>query len=352
MELLVLNQQFRWLGVIDAYESMIWTERFSEYGDFEIVTTVNQEHLNLARQDYYVTRTDTRTIMIIEKVEIRTDVDEGSRLTISGRSLESILTRRLIWSQTILDGNLQNGIQRLITDAIIEPTDSKRARSNFKFQLSEDPNITSLKVRCQFTGDVLYTAVKDICDAAEIGFRIYLDDDLNFIFELYAGSDRSYEQSDNPYVIFSPNFDNIINSNYMESKMEWCNIALVAGEDEGEKRRTKEVGDSEATGLDRRELYVDARDIQSDDASITTAEYNAQLESRGNEKLAEHSTETMFEGGIDYMNMFVYGRDFYMGDICQIENEYGLQARVRITEYVMSDNVSDGVSAYPTFTMI
>ncbi len=53
-----------------------------------------------------------------------------------------------------------------------------------------------------------------------------------FVFELYAGFDRSYDQTENPYVIFSPKFENIINSNYIESKASLKTVTLVGGEGE------------------------------------------------------------------------------------------------------------------------
>ena len=80
-----------------------------------------------------------------------------------------------------------------------------------------------------------------------------------FEFSLYAGLDHSYQQTTNPYVIFSPEFNNIITSTYTEDDIPFKNVALVAGVGEGDERVTISVGS--ASGLDRRELYVDARDI-------------------------------------------------------------------------------------------
>ena len=50
--------------------------------------------------------------------------------------------------------------------------------------------------------------------------------------------------------------------------------------------------------------------------------------------------------------MFIYKRDFYMGDIIQIKNEYGLEGPARVVEYVMSENVQNGLEYYPTFEAI
>lgn len=49
--------------------------------------------------------------MIVEKIQITSDTEDGNHVTVTGRSLESILDRRIVWGQKLLSGNLQNGIK-------------------------------------------------------------------------------------------------------------------------------------------------------------------------------------------------------------------------------------------------
>lgn len=74
------------------------------------------------------------------------------------------------------------------------------------------------------------TQSKNCAIPKNVGFRIKLSDDNKFVFKLYAGADRSYDQFTNPYVIFSPKFENVINTNYLESKKTLKTVTLVAGE--------------------------------------------------------------------------------------------------------------------------
>ena len=131
MDLLVLDKNFTAIAILDSYESFIWTERFNEYGDFELYLPANSYFLEILKPDYYLQRNDSERLMIIEEIQIKTDVDEGNHLTITGRSLESILCRRIVWDQTNINGNLQNAMQRLINDAIISPRISARKNNNF-----------------------------------------------------------------------------------------------------------------------------------------------------------------------------------------------------------------------------
>ncbi len=351
MELLVLNTDFEAVAVIDAYESMIWTDRYNLYGDFEIYFTMSPSLLTYMKEDYYLWLKDSEHCMIIEDIKINADIEEGNHLVVTGRSLESILERRIIWGQRIFRGNLQNAVQTMMNECFISPSIVDRKVDNFIFVPSTDPKITALTIDNQYTGTGLYDVITGLCEENNIGFKIVLTDENKFAFSLYAGVDRSYDQMDNPYVVFSPNFENIINSNYYSSKAGLKNVTLVAGEGEGASRKTAVVGS--ASGLNRRELFTDARDISSDteDGALTDDKYLNQLKTRGLKKLADNTMTTAFEGEVELTKLFKYGKDFFIGDIVQIADEYGNERAAYISELVIS-NSEEGLSIYPTFKTI
>lgn len=353
MELLILNDNFEVIDVLDTFESLIWTDRYSDYGDFEVYTSANRSIIDKMKPNYYLQLENSEHMMIIEDLKLESDVEFGNHYTITGRSLESILSRRIVWKQTVLDGYLEGQIQKLLNENIIAPSDLNRKISNFIFESSGNPLIAAMQIQAQFTGDTLYDAIKKICDSFSIGFKVVFDDQNRFVFKLYSGVDRSYDQFSNPYVVFSPNFENIINSNYTESYRTLSTVGLVAGEGEGSARKTVTVGDNTSSGLNRRETFIDARDISSqvDGGTLTNAQYNSLLVSRGNEKMVEKSVVKAFDGEVETTQLYRYGEDFVMGDIVQLENEYGAESKVRITEYIYSESKS-GFSAYPTFVVL
>lgn len=345
----VLNTAFEAIGLIDSFKSAIWTDRYQECGDFEIMTFPDKTIMDVMKTDYYLVNPSSKHTMIIEGREVDTDIDEGDYFIVTGRSLESILNRRIVWTQTSLDGNLQNGIKQLLTDAFISPTVEERKVPNFVFKESTDERIASLTMEAQYTGDDLYEVIKDLCTANDIGFRITLDESNNFVFELYKGDDRSYGQTENPYVIFSPSFDNIIDSQYAETSKEYKNVALVGGEGEGPERKYTSVGTT--SGLLRREIFTDARDASSeneDGTKFTTEEYNNILATRGQKDLDANKYAKTFEGEVDATRGFVYGQDFFLGDIVQVEDEYGMEGSSLVSEIIWSED-EDGYKCYPTF---
>ena len=68
MEALVMDTNFVAVGILDSYDSFIWTDRFSSCGDFEVYTTASKETFNLLRSDYYLWRKETNKVMIIDEV--------------------------------------------------------------------------------------------------------------------------------------------------------------------------------------------------------------------------------------------------------------------------------------------
>ena len=101
MELILLNKSIRPVRVVDQFESLLWNERYSECGDFELYTPANTELLNVIKKGYYFFLNDSDQQMIVEDIKIETDAESSNHLIVSGRSLESILDRRIIWKTMV-----------------------------------------------------------------------------------------------------------------------------------------------------------------------------------------------------------------------------------------------------------
>lgn len=372
MKIWLLDKNLCSVKVIDVYKSFIWTDRYNEKGDFEIYIPIEVVNFNDFQKEYYLWNSESEHLMILESLNIESNVDEGVCLAITGQSLESILSRRVVWKKTSFKAvgegenrvkpNLQNGIEKLLNDNIINPDMPARKIDNFIFEASDDPRITKLTFEAQYFGEDLYTIIHKLCVEHEIGFKVTLNDNGQFVFKLYKGTDRSYEQIVNPYVIFSPKYDNLISSNYLDSVQTLKNVALVAGEsmDDPENedetiRETYVVNTlSDITGISRREIYVDASGVSRDtgeEEKLTEAQYQAHLRQKGIDALIENCEIQAFEGEINDRIMYKYGQDYFLGDVVQIANEYGHEGRAYVSEFVMSHD-QQGLSVYPTFINI
>lgn len=344
MEFNIHDSSGEWVGIVENPTSAIWTRRYQQPGDFELYFSATPEMLALIADDCYITREDAPEVMIVEHVEIKTSAEEGDYIIVSGRGAECMLERRIVWNQTSLNGRADAGIYRLIDENAINPADANR-----KLSLRMNaPNVTRQTIRAQYTGNNLLETVQEICKTYGLGFRAVGDtsERLAVYIELLNGSDRSEGQEINSPVIFSEEYENLLSSNYAMDTKEHKNVALVAGEGEGKARKRATIGS--AAGNARRELYVDARDISTNDGEISAEEYAAQLSARGAEALAEHTLAESFDGEIDTHNNFVLDVDYTLGDIVTTENKYGIRENTRVSA-IMESWDGEGYNAVPIF---
>ncbi len=342
----LLDKELNFICPIENYKSVIWATRYYKSGDFELYIPATSEIVSIIKKDYYIVRDDDTTqAMIVKNIQITTDVEEGNFLIVTGKSLKNILSRRIIWKQTTLSGTVEACIRRLINENIISPTISERKIDNFVF--GTELGITE-KMQQQFTGDNLEDAISKICINHGLGYDVLLDlDKKQFIFVLLKGSDRSSNQNKNPHVIFSDEYENLLTTNYTSNGEEYKNVALIAGEGEGVDRKTTVVGN--ASGMDRYELYVDSRDTSTNgEEAITDEDYELLLQTKGNESLAEKKIAENIEGDVEANHTWQYNRDYFLGDIVEVIDEFGHRMFPQITEVIESEEDS-GKSLIVTF---
>lgn len=351
MDIYLLDEFYEPEAVIDSYKSIIWTRRFYEPGDFELYILASSE----IRKTLYPGRIlyrdkdkaedgTIKSAMIVEKVQLVEDADSGDMYAVSGRDLKSILYRRVVWGQRILSGYLEAIVQLILKENVISPSIAERKIDNFV--LAPSIGLTN-KIETQLYGDNIGKWISDICTSCRVGWDVTLKDG-NFVFTLCQGTDHSFSQSDNPWVVFASDYDNLLTSEYDVDWSNYHNVAFVSGEGEGTAKKTTSVGT--ATGLDRYELYVDGSGVSTNSGEVTASQYETMLKQEGITKLYEtNHAEERLENEVDAKNSFVLGVDYDLGDIVQIHNSYGYEAAPRITEAIESEDES-GTKLIPTFS--
>lgn len=346
MNVYILDKTYKQIACIDTFVSLIWTKRYFECGDFELFVPADDKYLDYFQPDYFVKRDDDDSVMVIERLQIQTDAENGDFFIVSGRSLESILCRRIFNRQWAMDnqGSLNGAIGAMITECTTN-RDRYTYRQIEGLQMNYDPAHTyEGTMQIQFTGQTLYDAIVSACMPREVGWKIDLTGST-LLVTLYKG--------DEVPVVFSAEFDNLVNSKYLFDTTTFKNDSYIAGEGEGSARRwfhmyTTATREEIPSGLALRELFVDAKDISSNNGEISDYDYTGMLKERGKEKLAEHSVQQTFEAQIEPQTTFHYKTDWNLGDIVTVQNEYGITAKPRIIEVIESWDTS-GYSVIPTF---
>lgn len=355
----ILDQSLNLVGVVDDYISVIWRPACYDVGDFELYINASSEAVELLQPDYYLVRdrdisvdedgnvTYTK-VMIIKNFTLETGNDEGDRFIFTGRELKFLLNKRIVWQQTNLTGKAESAIRKLVTDNAIAPTDSKRVIP--LLTLGVESGLTDT-IDKQVTGDKLDACISEICTAYNYGWDVFIYN-KNLVFVVYKGLDRSYAQTDRPYVVFSDDFDNILNSTYERRSEEYANCTLIAGEGEGVARITTTVNNT-LSGLERTEVFTDARDLSSNTGSAETIDsitYLKLLAERGRENLAALGVTEGFSGEVATEGSFTYGVDFDLGDTVTVINRYGIGKNVLVLSAI--ESVDDtGTKLIPQFNI-
>lgn len=349
MYLYIYDSSFVNIALIDHYQSLIWTDRYSEPGDFELTINYDPSLLSIIKRNYYCRIDYSDRCMVIEKIELTYEEDEPPTMIVTGRSVECILERRVVTEKvSFSSANLQNSVHALLNTNIISPTDMDRQIPNFIFSESEDPAITDLTITESYNGEDLLSIISGICNNAGIGFKIAVVDDAYFVFVLYSGVNRSYSQSVNNYVVFSPLYDNLKSSSYYVSNEDYRNVMYVSINEDG-FYCVSLSNEGYPSGLSRYECHEDVSNmVKNKSAKIS----ESAVISKARKKMKkDHPVKVCFEGDVIPNVLYEYITDYYTGDIVQFQDAYGNQQALRIGEMVISCD-ENGLEMVPGFSAI
>lgn len=343
------NDAFERIAVIDNASSVIWVKRFNAVGEFEIYIKASAELYSLLDGDIFITRDDSNVGMYVEKIQLNTDAENGDYLTISGRSAECILDWRIIQryvyksASTTAEMIIREQINRLLiyNPIIINPN------AITWLTLGDNHNWQDY-ITTQYTGKKLLDVVQDLCVTYDYGFE-FAWNGSGFTINLYKGTDRSFDQSINTFVVFSPEFENLGNTEYIKDTANYANGAIIGGEGEGNDRTFAFVYPEGVTGFQRRIIYIDARNTSSDNGELTDNQYKTMLQNQGKEALEQRKITTSFNGEILNYNNYVYGVDYNLGDKVSVINEYGIRGNATITEITEVED-DTGYKLIPTLS--
>ena len=344
------------VAVCDSFSSLLWDVRYYECGRFEVYIAANARNVDIFRTGRIVAREDDQdNYGIIESLELKTDAENGDYLTVSGRFLMCLLERRIIyptWSCAGKATSYSDIVRAVVFSNAFGSKEREIPSLGFDGASSRWQNMTTkLQVSYENLMEFVYTLCKTIDGGARISLRGDWGGFGDLNLQLYQGRDRSVLQSENPRIIFSDTYSNLLAFTQKEDASVMRNYAYILGQGEGEARkRTTWHNGTETVGFDRYELYVDADDISQEEGQ-TDAEYLEALRERGKQKLQDSLLVSESETVADD-RQYVYQKDYYVGDYVTVQNtKFGLiQPKIQLTGMIESFD-QDGRKLTPTFTL-
>jgi len=378
MDLLTLDfETLQPKDIFETYTSLIWTERFGTYGEFQLVSPQIEKTISALPLGSLITLRDTHEVMVVETHSIEPNKSDGTpELEISGRSLDSFFESRVLIPRVYGETwNLltfytpQQMLALLIWNAICnnseqDPTKPADAEpfpqiDPYLFHPQVVVSLGSIKPQTPITWSLSAGTVgenlRTIQQAYQLGVRairptitetsytqISFDtsiesnrglpiidydatDKTKLRFEVYQGIDRTIDQSVVPSVIFSVSSGHVINPKYLKSIKNARNQGVVISE-WGTFIFPTDLG---LNGFLRKSVLIDGGSKEFKQL----VDYSA-LELQKNQVLA------MADGEISPTSPYKYGVDYFLGDTITFSGSYEADTPMFVNEIVRTSDIN------------
>ena len=304
----VYDKELNRIGIIETWVSLLWEQGYNTLGTFVIECQQTRDVAKLLQVGNYIGRGDFKTLCLIRSIDVRDKL-----IVANGHPAVDILKERV--STTVVSNeNAEQALHSLVENMT-------------PWECVEVGDLTGLseKFTRQISDKSIFEYCEEIATEIDAGFILRFDkENKKLLFEVY-------KPVKNQNLVFATKFGNLAEMTYSETDNQFKNVAVVAGAGEGDARITVVVGDLTATGSARRELYVDARNIQLEEEE-TEEEYKIRLENFGLEKLAEQIKIQNIGAEI---NSADFGTRYSLGDVVTcILDDLGVKLETRIISFI------------------
>lgn len=380
-DVLVYDDNWELQTIVDNYESLVWTDKAKECGDFELYMYYDPDLWKLIKLGVFLRIEDSEHTMMVNKREIKDTFEDVPRMIFTGESMEYITSRRVVYKQIDVTDTPGNIINKLLDENCIDgpylqqfvpdPTNPNnkyrgitglyRDGSNWQLELGD------VKISKQYLGQNIYEAVSDLVktySSPMCYILVHHTDDNAWRWRLGTGVDHSWNQGTNEWITFSSDFNNLKSSEFIQDNEKYANAFYITGADpgDGKPRITipieRTVGDTSQggfiSGMKRIEKWIDGSNVKLKDDNnkdIPMRTYVNELLSYGHSSMREYVTETSFKGDVDPNVQWLYMRDYYIGDIVNVIDDMGNGAMCAIDGITITAD-RNGIVIVPDFKAI
>lgn len=351
MDLYVLDESYTMLGMLSSPTAFSYIERVRSKSEFAVYLPMDERNAELVKEDNLILFDSKKGIAgVIAHIYKNVDDSGVTKLEVTGSLCDEYMYRRICWGIYSKSGYASDIIAGMIDSQITNPDKPERAIKDFVMRESRD--IKGAEITYQSTGGNVGDNVDSICTTNGFCRRARLDYSAKKIYlELYNGVDRTVTQKTVPPCVFSQKFENILSSTYDKNLIDYKNAALAAGEGEGAARIYVEP-QSQFSGKKRREVFIDARTVssqQSDGTILSPEEYKSVLLQKANETLGGYRLVENFDCVVNTQGNIQYEKDYFLGDkVTIVDVELGIEVDAEITEVEKAWD-SNGLTIFITF---
>lgn len=230
----VYTQSLERLGLLEVQNSVIWESKAFGAGSFSVTSllTADTRPLLAAENILWIAGDDAGVIEYINK-----EAEESTNITVKGCNLTGLLVRRILWGRYDLTGTPPQIMHYLVNECAVNPTRGDTVARKIPGLVLLDPPAGGTSIRIQRTGGELLETLEELGATYGVAFGIRFNPAVpQMEFWTRWGVNRSIRQSVNDPVFYSTELDDVLSSEYTYNSGDYRNVALIAGEGEGDDR--------------------------------------------------------------------------------------------------------------------
>lgn len=375
--------------LVEAYDSLIWTERYSEVSEFELKTREIGKILSQLPLESCVSLLDSKEVMIVEKHVIETDSNGVETLTVTGKSLTSFIAHRIMGKpasnkyQGFTHTNLA-AAGRLLYDGFINTSGrdlSYQPPPSVTYRQATDafPNTTVTfstpdgepsadrgpsELRF-FTSGPLEPFVKEFLAYRDYGLRAVRPPHTGYKVEISStgvytihesatyntlcidvnsGTDRSTS------IVFDTEIDDLILPNYVMSVENFKNVSNINLVSYAIQAFNPAIPDAQTrSGIRKRWRAINGGQAEE---GYTQAQWDIYNTNAAAQDMKENNLiSNLIDGEVSPQARWKFESDYFLGDIVSIRGPYNPSVIGRVTEYIRAEDATGEVS-YPSIFYI
>jgi Siphovirus ReqiPepy6 Gp37-like protein len=336
---------------IQNFDSLVWTERYSTAGEFQMILEKDVSLLTALPTGSLVSHTDTKEVMIVENQEVERPKKGNLKVTISGRSLETFAENRPTAGSLLpISPNTNIETSAVASSATI-------AASLLKGQL--EPGTASVgnaipNLRIVTTMRVLDTAMAQVIQRGDVYARVLellklanggikmvrpLGAQTTLDLVVHDGIDRTQS------VVFYALREDLEDCKYFWSIKGSKNFAQIATDISTRLYKSRDVPglDTDVVGLNRRVVYVEAGDLKLAYSPATSTDVVA---ARGQLELDADIQVYLMEATVTETARPKFKIHYDVGDLVTVFGGFQPAQTMRVLEHTLTFD-KDGQRGFP-----
>lgn len=391
MDIYKLDNSYTRQEIIDAYESVIWTERFKGDGDFELHLPVENSLVPILPTGTLLECEGSEQPMVIEDIDTENNVAKFTGITITKwmnnrfiRSSDDYTVKGWDVTDVPIGELIADIVQKWCVDSPYLSSGAMGFDATYLIlpgsTVSGHAIVDSAGVLIpNFTGAIefgpVYDKIRALADQAGVGIKTILHTvggGRGIAFSSYSGQNKAVANSSGKILFFSPTLESLINVKELQSETDHSNEVYMFLPEVSDFASHPEYdagyvwtnwtfvhqnGQSRfnATPWDIR-VRQEFSGISQDDFDAMPPPWDGitppfrtdtVIDTELKQFLIDHAFAHLIDGEISSLTPLEYGTDFNLGDIVAMQGYSKDIIAGQITEFIRSKDAS-GEKAFPT----